>query len=77
MPIRIPQASLAPQLRDRHDAAAQTAGQMSGEQEAPEAGPRSPEAARNMLILKQQGWQRGRVDDLDNPEGAPGNGTDR
>ncbi len=76
MPIRIPQASLAPQLRARHDAAARTVGQMSGEQEAPEADPRSPEAARNMLILMQQGWQRGRVDDLDDPEGAPGNGTD-
>jgi len=25
----------------------------------------------------QQGWRRGRVDDLDDPEGAPGTGTDR
>jgi hypothetical protein len=31
---------------------------------------------RNMLTLMQQGWRRGRVDDLDNPEGAPGTGTD-
>ena len=29
-----------------------------------------------MMTLMQQGWQRGRVDDLDDPEGAPGNGTD-
>jgi hypothetical protein len=27
------------------------------------------------LILMQQGWQHGRVDDLEDPEGAPGNGT--
>ena len=72
MPIRVPQASLAPQLRARRDAASQPA-----EREAPEADTRSPEATRNMLILMQQGWRRGRLDDLDNPEGAPGNGTDR
>jgi hypothetical protein len=30
-----------------------------------------------MLSLMQRGWRRGRVDDLDHPEGAPGNGTDR
>ena len=71
MPIRVPQASLAPQLRARRDAAPQAA-----EHEAAEAATRSPEATRNMLILMQQGWRRGRVDDLDNPEGAPGNGTD-
>jgi signal transduction histidine kinase len=72
MPIRVPQASLAPQLRANRDATPQA----SAESEAPEAGARSPEAARNMLLLMQQGWQRGRVDDLDNPEGAPDNGTD-
>jgi len=72
MPIRVPQASLAPQLRARRDAAQQPA-----EREAPEVDTRSPEATRNMLILMQQGWRRGRTDDLDDPEGAPGNGTDR
>jgi hypothetical protein len=72
MPIRVPQASLAPQLKARRDAAPPPA-----EPEAPEVDTRSPEATRNMLILMQQGWRRGRLDDLDNPEGAPGNGTDR
>jgi signal transduction histidine kinase len=71
MPIRVPQASLAPQLRPRRDAA------RAAEDEAAEAPVRSPEATRNMLSLMQQGWRRGRVDDLDHPEGAPGNGTDR
>ena len=69
MPIRVPQASLAPQLRARRDETPHPA-----EREAPEVDQRSPEATRNMLILMQQGWRRGRVDDLDNPEGAPGNG---
>ena len=71
MPIRVPQANLAPQLRASRDAAAAPAGR-----DAPDAGARSPEATRNMLNLMQRGWQHGRVDDLDNPEGAPGNGTD-
>jgi signal transduction histidine kinase len=71
MPIRVPQASLAPQLRPRQDTA------RAAENETAEAPVRSPEATRNMLSLMQQGWRRGRMDDLDNPEGAPGNGTDR
>jgi hypothetical protein len=71
MPIRVPQASLAPQLRSRSDAA------HPAEDEAPEVPARSPEATRNMLSMMQQGWRRGRLDDLDDPEGAPGNGTDR
>jgi len=71
MPIRVPQASLAPQLRARRGEALHPA-----EREALEVDTRSPEATRNMLIMMQQGWRRGRVDDLDNPEGAPGNGTD-
>jgi len=68
MPIRVPQASLAPQLQARGGAAPQEA----AEDQAPEVHPRSPEATRNMLTLMQQGWRRGRVDDLDDPEGAPG-----
>ena len=73
MPIRVPQASLAPQLQRRRDAEPQTA----AEPGQPDVDPRSPEATRNMLALMQHGWRRGRVDDLDSPEGAPGNGTDR
>jgi hypothetical protein len=75
MPVRVPQASLAPQLR------AGRSGGSGGQQAAGNAGPdvdeRSPETTRNMLILMQQGWERGRVDDLDEPAGAPDNGTDR
>ena len=70
MPVRVPQASLAPQLRARRDTGSQPA-----VREAPRAAERSPEASRDMLILMQEGWQRGRVDDLDEPEGAPHNGT--
>jgi signal transduction histidine kinase len=65
MPIRVPQASLAPQLQS-HKA--------SQQETVRDAAARSPEANRDLMILMQQGWQRGRADDLDNPEGAPGNG---
>jgi hypothetical protein len=79
MPIRVPQASLAPQLKSQRDAQPPTPpwAPLGTGHEAPEVTPRSPEATRNMLSLMQQGWRRGRVDDLDHPEGAPGNGTDR
>jgi hypothetical protein len=73
MPIRVPQASLAPQLRGR--GAGSQPPQAPAEDTTP--GPRSPEATRSMLTLMQQGWRRGRVDDLDDPAGAPGTGTDR
>jgi hypothetical protein len=75
MPIRVPQASLAPQLRAR-DSDPQ-APQAAADDESPGAGLRSPEATRSMLTLMQQGWRRGRVDDLDHPEGAPGTRTER
>jgi signal transduction histidine kinase len=63
MPIRVPQASLAPQLQ----------GRTAAQPPAREAAARSPEAHRDLMILMQQGWQRGRVDDLDDPAGAPDN----
>ena len=72
MPIRVPQASLAPQLR----------GHQGGDQPAtgsapPDIDARPPEATRNMMIMMQQGWERGRADDLDDPAGTPDNGTER
>jgi hypothetical protein len=73
MPIRVPQSSLAPQLRAQHKAGQQ---QAAATVEVPRSGKRSPEATRDMLILMQQGWQAGRVDDLDDPHDAPDNGTD-
>ena len=72
MPIRVPQASLAPQLQARRDA-----GQQAAARQVPEIDRRSPEATRNMMIMMEQGWRRGRADDLDDPAGAPGDGTDR
>jgi signal transduction histidine kinase len=72
MPIRIPQASLAPQLRGSRETGQRTTGSAAADIDE-----RSPEATRNMMIMMQQGWERGRVDDLDDPAGAPGDGTDR
>ena len=75
MPIRVPQASLAPQLRA--GGGNPKVPQAAADDDAPGAGVRSPEATRSMLASMQQGWRRGRVDDLDHPEGAPDTGTDR
>jgi hypothetical protein len=72
MPIRVPQASLAPQLQSQRDTNAQTA-----VRDGFDVDERSPEATRNMMMKMQQGWQRGRVDDLDDPDDAPAMRTDR
>ena len=74
MPIRVPQTSMAPQLRAERDAAPQNT--QDPPDDEPWFGARSPEATRSMLTMMQQGWRRGRMDDLDDPEGAPGMGTD-
>jgi signal transduction histidine kinase len=71
MPIRVPQASLAPQLRGRPEF-----GWLTTAPEEPGVDERPPEVTANMMASMQQGWQRGRLDDLDDPEGAPSNGTD-
>jgi anti-sigma regulatory factor (Ser/Thr protein kinase) len=71
MPVRVPQASLAPQLRGRPEP-----GWWATAPEELEGDERPPEVTGNMMALMQQGWQRGRVDDLDDPQGAPSNGTD-
>src|SRR5215469_3599586 len=52
LPIRVPQANLAPQLR-------QVAVPVAAVAEEPAAGP-SPEAARSTMAALQLGWQRGR-----------------
>ena len=67
MPIRVPQASLTPQLRKRDRPGPATALD-------PEIDERPPEATRDMMITMQQGWQRGRVDDLADPEDTPDDG---
>ena len=83
LPIRVPQASLAPQLRARRGADPQgpqgpqgLQGLQAAEDEDPGFGARSPEATRSMLTMMQQGWRRGRMDDLDDPGDASGMGTD-
>jgi len=77
MPIRVPQASLAPQLRAQRgaDQPGPQSLQAAEEEEGPWFGGRSPEATRSMLTMMQHGWRRGRMDDLDDPEGAPGSGN--
>jgi signal transduction histidine kinase len=71
MPIRVPQASLVPQLR------AGRGGPQAAEAADPAVDERSPEVTRNLMDLMQQGWERGRVDDLEDPAGTPDNGTER
>ena len=67
LPRRVRQASIAPQLRD-HAPAEPAAGRMAG----PPIEERSPDETRNLFSSLQQGWQRGRVDDLDYPDDGPG-----
>ena len=74
MPVRVPQANMAPQLRAQRDADRQEP--QDPQDDEPWFGARSPEATRSMLTMMQQGWRRGRMDDLDDPEGVPGTGTD-
>jgi signal transduction histidine kinase len=74
MPIRVPQANMAPQLRGQRAAEPQEI--PDPQDDEPWFGARSPEATRSMLTMMQQGWRRGRIDDLDDPEGVPGTGTD-
>jgi hypothetical protein len=69
LPRRVRQASLAPQLRDRAEpapGAARSADDLAG---------RSPEEVGSMMSSLQDGWQRGRMDhldDLDYPDDWPG-----
>jgi signal transduction histidine kinase len=77
MPIRVPQANMAPQLRAQRDADPQDPlDPQDPQDDEPWFGARSPEATRSMLTMMQQGWRRGRMDNLDDPEGVPGTGTD-
>ena len=66
MPIRVPQTSLAPQLRPGGDT-----GPQARVSETPDVEQRAPEATRDMLMTMQQGWQRGRLDDLDDLDDSP------
>jgi hypothetical protein len=66
MPIRVPQTSLAPQLRP--DSAS---GPQARAGEAADVEQRAPEATRDMWMTMQQGWQRGRLDDLVDLDDSP------
>ena len=72
MPIRVPQASMAPQLRARRDAPRD-----AEPLEEPGADDRAPDTVRDMMTLMQQGWKRGRADDLEDPAETSDNGTER
>jgi signal transduction histidine kinase len=65
MPVRVPQASLAPQLRAGRDGDSQ-----APVREVSDVEQRAPEATRTMMMTMQQGWQRGRLDDLDDLDDA-------
>jgi signal transduction histidine kinase len=61
LPVRVRQASMAPQLRTAAEtAAASDAG--SAPASVPAAGPGSPEEARNTVSALQRGWQLGRAE---------------
>ena len=80
LPRRVRQASIAPQLRN-HAPAGPAA---PSRQAAPGIEARSPDETRDLFSSLQQGWQRGRVDDLDYPDeglgewpgGRPGGSPD-
>jgi signal transduction histidine kinase len=74
LPRRVRQASIAPQLRDQPGgatAASRLAGAGTGTGTGTGSEERSPEETRNLFSSLQQGWQRGRVDDLDYPDDDP------
>ncbi len=77
LPIRVRQASLAPQLRDTPPGSAAESAAVGGGFTLPrrgapaadsaatrpaEPGPASPEAARNVVSALQRGWQLGRAE---------------
>ena len=69
LPRRVRQATLATQLRGQPGAEPATPLLDSGE--AAESSARSPEQTSSRLAALQDGWLRGRLDDLDNPDADP------
>jgi signal transduction histidine kinase len=75
LPRRVRQANLAPQLRG--PLGAEPATSLLYSLEAAESPARSPEQASSRLAALQEGWLRGRADDLDSPQGPdPGGWPD-
>jgi signal transduction histidine kinase len=74
LPRRVRRASLAPQLRRQADAAPGASHSAPlHPREGTEPAP-SPELAGSRLAALQDGWLRGRLDDLDGPGAAPDHG---
>jgi signal transduction histidine kinase len=69
LPLRVRQANLAPQLRRQNPEEA------SVTPTAPEAASRTPEETFTMMTEFQDGWRRGRTDDLDEPDAGPALGS--
>jgi hypothetical protein len=63
LPVRIRQASLAPQLRDPGSGSRATIGSADTAGDTPAPTPEtSPEAARDTMSALQRGWQLGRAE---------------
>jgi signal transduction histidine kinase len=69
LPRRVRQANLAPQLRD--PLSAEPAASLIHSSGAAEPSARSPEQAGSRLSALQEGWLRGRLDDLDSVAADP------
>jgi hypothetical protein len=66
LPRRVRQANLAPQLRTGAENGASSTAPRPADITA-----RSPEENRDLMSALQQGWQRGRLDDTEDPAAAP------
>jgi hypothetical protein len=68
LPRRVRQANLAPQLRGR---AQNENGSQPTAPALADTPARTPEENRDLMSALQQGWQRGRLDDLEDPADGP------
>ncbi len=72
LPLRVRQANLAPQLRKQEpDTADPTLAPAPAPAAADEPTGRSPEETLSMMSAFQDGWQRGRAEDLDELDAIP------
>jgi hypothetical protein len=63
------QASLVPQLREAAEATPEKPPETAAGRQT-----RTPEMTRSLMSALQDGWQRGRADELDDPPGGPDEG---
>ena len=69
LPRRVRQASLVPQLRGTAGATPEKPPETAAGRQT-----RTPEMTRSLMSALQDGWQRGRADELDDPPGGPDEG---